>query len=150
MRSADQIVQPQKVHDSHLAGLTRLVDEDRKNSPSVGAWYIGARTQNGAPHVSVITIVESTHASHEVKDLPHIQLHSPDGFEWGYGGSGPADLALSILAHALGNREQAKKLHQWFKWEFVRKFRFTGFQLSQAEVLAWVEAEEAKEKTASK
>jgi len=22
--------------------------------------------------------------------------HSPDGFEWGYGGSGPAQLALAI------------------------------------------------------
>lgn len=26
--------------------------------------------------------------------------HSPDGFEWGYGGSGPAQLALGILLHA--------------------------------------------------
>lgn len=29
--------------------------------------------------------------------LEHIERHSPDGFQWGYGGSGPADLALSIL-----------------------------------------------------
>lgn len=28
--------------------------------------------------------------------------HSPDGFEWGYGGSGPAQLALAILADFLG------------------------------------------------
>jgi hypothetical protein len=26
-----------------------------------------------------------------------IQSHSPDGFEWGYGGSGPAQAALAIL-----------------------------------------------------
>jgi Family of unknown function (DUF6166) len=25
--------------------------------------------------------------------------HSPDGFAWGYGGSGPAQLALAMLAH---------------------------------------------------
>lgn len=25
--------------------------------------------------------------------------HSPDGFEWGYAGSGPSQLALAILAH---------------------------------------------------
>lgn len=30
--------------------------------------------------------------------LPHATLHSPTGFECGYGGSGPADLAASILA----------------------------------------------------
>ncbi len=28
--------------------------------------------------------------------------HSPSGFEWGYGGSGPAQLALAILADFLG------------------------------------------------
>src|SRR5687767_7716662 len=27
--------------------------------------------------------------------------HSPTGFEWGYGGSGPADLALNIAARFL-------------------------------------------------
>lgn len=30
--------------------------------------------------------------------LPHVAVHSPTGLEIGYGGSGPADLALSILA----------------------------------------------------
>jgi hypothetical protein len=39
--------------------------------------------------------------------LPHLPeatsaRHSPTGFSWGYGGSGPADLARSILIHALG------------------------------------------------
>jgi hypothetical protein len=31
------------------------------------------------------------------RPLVHVMRHSPDGFEYGYGGSGPADLALSIL-----------------------------------------------------
>jgi hypothetical protein len=31
--------------------------------------------------------------------LPHVILHSPTGFNCGYLGSGPADLALSILTH---------------------------------------------------
>ena len=35
-------------------------------------------------------------------DLPHIKRHSPGGFEWGYAGSGPADLARSLLIDALG------------------------------------------------
>lgn len=30
-------------------------------------------------------------------NVPHLVAHhSPSGFEWGYGGSGPADLALNI------------------------------------------------------
>ena len=34
--------------------------------------------------------------------LSHCNLHSPTGFEIGYGGSGPADTASSILADYLG------------------------------------------------
>lgn len=33
--------------------------------------------------------------------------HSPTGFSWGYNGSGPAQLALAILAHAMGIPEPA-------------------------------------------
>jgi hypothetical protein len=41
--------------------------------------------------------------------------HSPDGFEWGYEGSGPAQLALAILADALGDDDKAVRCHQQFK-----------------------------------
>jgi len=34
--------------------------------------------------------------------LRHVIRHSPTGLEWGYGGSGPADLARSLLIDALG------------------------------------------------
>lgn len=44
--------------------------------------------------------------------------HSPTGFEWGYLGSGPADLALNILLRYL-KRDWAAKLHQQFKEEFI-------------------------------
>lgn len=37
----------------------------------------------------------------EVRELPHVPVHSPDGFEMGYAGSGPADLALAILCDHL-------------------------------------------------
>jgi hypothetical protein len=33
--------------------------------------------------------------------LPHRVKHSPTGMTWGYDGSGPADLARSLLIHAL-------------------------------------------------
>jgi hypothetical protein len=34
--------------------------------------------------------------------LPHYKRHSPAGFEWGYSGSGPADLARCLIIDALG------------------------------------------------
>ena len=41
--------------------------------------------------------------------------HSPTGFAWGYSGSGPAQLALAILADWMGCDHAARVLHQRFK-----------------------------------
>jgi hypothetical protein len=37
--------------------------------------------------------------------LEHYGVHSPSGFAWGYGGSGPAETALNILADYFGEHE---------------------------------------------
>lgn len=52
---------------------------------------------------------------------PRLDLrnHSPTGFSWGYGGSGPAQLALAILADYLDDDEQALRLYQDFKWKVI-------------------------------
>lgn len=50
----------------------------------------------------------------KVSPLKHIVVHSPTGFAWGYLGSGPADLSLSILADMLG-KEPARSLYMVFK-----------------------------------
>ena len=39
---------------------------------------------------------------HLIGPLHHAVLHSPTGFAWGYGGSGPAELARCILLAVLG------------------------------------------------
>ncbi|MDP9439574.1 MAG: hypothetical protein M3P49_12675 [Actinomycetota bacterium] len=44
------------------------------------------------------------------RPLYHVVHHSPTGFAWGYSGSGPADLALSILADALWERPRPEDL----------------------------------------
>lgn len=65
--------------------------------------------------------------------------HSPTGFEWGYGGSGPAQLALAILADALLDDQRAIKLHQPFKWKVIAALdRERSWILSRATVLAAV------------
>jgi hypothetical protein len=44
---------------------------------------------------------------------------SPTGFAWGYGGSGPAQLALAILCDCLGNEHRALKYMQDFKRKMI-------------------------------
>lgn len=45
--------------------------------------------------------------------------HSPTGFEWGYYGSGPAQLSLAILLHVTGDPFDSLHFYQRFKREFV-------------------------------
>ena len=45
--------------------------------------------------------------------------HSPTGFEWGYCGSGPAQLALAILADHCANDDRALNWYQRFKWAVI-------------------------------
>jgi hypothetical protein len=45
--------------------------------------------------------------------------HSPDGFSWGYGGSGPAQLALAVLLEAGLPHGRALDLYQRFKWDHI-------------------------------
>lgn len=72
-------------------------------------------------------------------NVPHKwKAHSPEGFEWGYGGSGPADLALNILLKFGLSRERAWSLHQDFKWHFVAKIPKQGGRISVAEIESWL------------
>jgi hypothetical protein len=67
---------------------------------------------------------------------PRLDLwkHSPTGFEWGYGGSGPAQLALALLADHFGNDQQALEHHHTFKWTVVATLPHTGWSLTGPEI----------------
>ena len=74
--------------------------------------------------------------------MPHATRHSPTGIEWGYGGSGPADLALSVLL-ALADERAAGALYQRFKHEVVARIPEAGGVLRAVDVRAWVERQAA-------
>jgi hypothetical protein len=67
---------------------------------------------------------------------PRLDLrnHSPTGFEWGYCGSGPAQLALAILADHLANDEQALDFYQRFKWAVITELPKRGWTLTSQDI----------------
>jgi hypothetical protein len=67
---------------------------------------------------------------------PRLDLwnHSPTGFEWGYAGSGPAQLALALLADCLGDRRRALSLHHGFKHEVVAGLAYPGWTLTEGQI----------------
>jgi len=68
-----------------------------------------------------------------------IVCHSPTGFEWGYGGSGPADLALNILVLFI-DKEFAEALHRQYKGDVISKIPYEGGVILAKDVVAWIEA----------
>ena len=89
--------------------------------------YEGRRTKAGA----IVTV------NGEILDPRFdLQNHSPSGFEWGYAGSGPAQLALAILADYLNDDVQAMNLHQRFKWTIIaglpEAWTLTGGEVERA------------------
>ena len=95
-------------------------------------------------------------------NIPHIVTHhSPTGFEFGYAGSGPADLALNICELMLnrsghtGERMKcfdgdcwtlAFELHQKFKFEFIANSPREGCVIPYVKVQEWLRAANAEAK----
>jgi len=73
----------------------------------------------------------------DIKKSIAIVNHSPTGFSWGYGGSGPAQLALAILLEFYTEAESLM-LYQDFKEEFLVKIPSgASFSLPTAAITAW-------------
>ena len=77
------------------------------------------------------------------KPSQRLRNHSPDGFAWGYAGSGPAQLALAILLAAGVPDAVALRHYQAFKFEFLAPLARDTFTLS-IDVKRWVDGQELK------
>ncbi len=78
--------------------------------------------------------------------LRHRVRHSPTGMNWGYGGSGPADLARSIVWDVLG-REPTAVEYQAVKWALVSPLPAEGGEITEEQVRAVLARLEAPEQT---
>lgn len=63
--------------------------------------------------------------------------HSPGGFDFGYAGSGPADLALAILADVAGVAV-AQELCQAFLRSVIASLPWQGQFISRRRVVKWL------------
>ena len=91
-------------------------------------------------------------------NVPHIVTrHSPTGYEWGYGGSGPAELALNICEYyvrVLRNEgvdigkahnfregvahDMALKVYQEFKATFIAGMPHSGGAIKANYIMSWI------------
>ena len=83
--------------------------------------YRGIRNANGTAEVFKVLGKPDKPTEREPLD-PRNDLcnHSPDGFEWGYGGSGPGQLAFALCVSEIPIG-LAFEIYQDFKWRVVAR-----------------------------
>jgi hypothetical protein len=95
--------------------------------------YHGRRTRDGC----TVQVREDGQPPRFLDPRLDLCNHSPTGFEWGYPGSGPAQLALAILADFLGADTRAIALHQEFKWDHISQIAGDEFAISGDVLECW-------------
>lgn len=98
--------------------------------------YIGRRTKEG---VTVTRELEDG-SSEPLPLRLDLANKSPTGFEWGYNGSVPAQLALAILSDVIGDRRAIPNF-QRFKFAVTGRLPQMGWVVTREEVLDWFERE---------
>jgi hypothetical protein len=71
------------------------------------------------------------------RSITHKVLHSPTGLSWGYGGSGCADLARSILFECGVPSWDNAITYQQFKWDIIANLNDIYWELYVHEVTKW-------------
>ena len=92
--------------------------------------YVGERTPNGC----TVTAIDEEGGKEPLAPRYDLKNHSPTGFEFGYTGSGPAQLSLALLADALADDDRAQAIYQDFKRKVVARLSGNTFDLSQDEI----------------
>ena len=102
--------------------------------------YVGVRTPDG----TTVALEDDRGGVRPLPSRTDLRRHSPAGLEWGFAGSGPAQLALALLADAVGPH-RAEFLYQKFKVAVVAALPRDRWELSRDDILRWVAEHERPE-----
>jgi hypothetical protein len=95
------------------------------------------------PHVGSVFVYEGDERKRRLPVyLDHVN-HSPDGFAWGYGGSGPAQLAYAILFDLTGDRDKSQQFYQLYKWSVVARLPREPWTVTASSILDWLDEAQA-------
>jgi len=103
--------------------------------------YHGTRTEQGC----TVTVEEDGKPMRTLDLRLDLRQHSPTGPEWGYSGSGPAQLALALAADVLGDDEKAQDLYQRLKFKLIGRLPHEGWVLTEERILAALTAIEQQQ-----
>lgn len=112
--------------------------------------YSGQRTGEPGDRGETRVIVHEPGKDPKPLD-PRLDLrnHSPTGFEWGYAGSGPAQLALALAIDVLGDEDRALNVYQRLKFKVVGRLPVEGWTITEEKLREVIEGIESSRKHAS-
>src|SRR5262249_42771271 len=89
--------------------------------------YQGSRTPEGC----VVTVCQDGGEPRPLALRLDLRNHSPTGAEWGYAGSGPAQLALALAADVLGDDDRTQAVYQQLKFKLIGGLPKEGWELTE-------------------
>jgi hypothetical protein len=103
------------------------------------------KQQEGQYGEVIVRVIENDLPQYDLSPYASQQLrtHSPVGFEFGYIGRGPAQLALAILLDATGSERIALRWYNEFKFEFIANIENDGGMILGEDIAQWIEQHEA-------
>ena len=111
--------------------------------PGESLVFVGVRSRGDAR-----VWVQTKSSMFPLRLYTNVRNHSPNGFEWGYGGSGPAQLALAmcleVLAGEPDGERRALECYQDVKWRFVGRLEAETWELRGEEVREYIRTLEAR------
>lgn len=98
--------------------------------------YVGQRVGDRTVVIAADLRTKAIRALDPARSLA-LRSHSPTGFEWGYAGSGPAQLALAILLDATDDPALALANYLEFKFQVVARW-WHRWSLSTTDIEGWL------------
>jgi hypothetical protein len=140
------------VADYRFTNVTRL-HRDYREGRFVAAFpplktYTGYRLPGaeGTAGQALVTMHQEGQPPRPLDPRFDLRRHA-DALNWGYGGSGPAQLALALAADVTGNDEMARRVHQKLKVRLVAGLPADGWSLNEQQlrqVIQDIEAERGR------
>lgn len=114
----------------------------KRNPAPADRLYEGWR-ENGEAGPGIVKVTDQGRSPRKLDPRHDLRNHSPDGFQWGYGGSGPAQLALALVADATGDDELAQRTYQRLKFKVIAALG-GSWRVTAADIVAIVSELDAR------
>lgn len=102
--------------------------------------HVRRLSDDGEPEVFVQPSASSRPVPLDLQASLEVAQLSPTGFEWGYGGSGPHQLALALLLDVTSDPQRAYHAHHAFTASVIAHLPRKEWTLTSRRILSWLSA----------